>query len=76
MLVYMYTAMMYGAMTWHHSDQHLRLVCMIQACHQNDGYYIDTCLTLQVETSYYTGCTATHVIQAHVTEAYTCILQK
>ena len=53
----------------------VHVVCMIQACHQNDGYYIDTCLTLQVETSYYRGCTATHVIQVHVTEAYTCIWQ-
>ena len=51
----------------------LRAVCEIQACHQNDGYYIDICLTLQVEISYYTGCNATHVIQVHVTKAHTCI---
>ena len=49
--------------------------CMIQALpHHNDGYNTDTCLTLRVETSYYTGCTATHLIQVQA-EAYTCILQ-
>ena len=63
MLVYIYTALLYGAMTWHHSDQHVWATCSVYNSglpHQNDGYNTDTCVTLQVETSYYTGCTATH----------------
>jgi len=66
MLVYIYTAMLYGAMTRHHSDQHLWATCSVYDSslpHQNDGYNTDTRVTLQVETSYYTGCTATHQIQ-------------
>ena len=66
MLVYIYTAMLYGAMTWHHSDQHLWATCSVYGSslpRQHDGYNTDTCVTLQIETSYYTGCTATHHIQ-------------
>ncbi len=64
MLVYIYTAMlMYGAMTWHHIDQHVWATCSVYDSslpRQNDGYNIDTCVTLQVETSYCTRCAATH----------------
>ena len=50
-------------------------VCLIQACpHQNDGYNINTCRALRVQTSYYTGCTATHSTQLQA-KAYACILQ-
>ncbi len=66
MLVYIYTALLYGAMTRHHSDQHVWATCSVCNSglpHQNDGYNTDTCVTLQVETNYYTGCTATHYIQ-------------
>ena len=66
MLVYICTTMLYGAMTWHHSDQHLWATCRVYGSslpRQHDGYNTDTCVTLQIETSYYTGCTATHHIQ-------------
>ena len=76
MLVYMYTTMLYGAMTWRHSDQHLWASCNVcdsSLPHQTDGYNSDTCATQQVKTIYCTGCTVTQLI--HATKAYTCILQ-
>ena len=77
MLVYIYTAMLFGAMSRHHNDQQVWATCRVYDSslpHQNDGYNPDTCVTLQVGTSYCTRCAATPW-NSSATEAYTCILQ-